>query len=134
MLTINRVFVTHLTLQETLPNQYQQGAFIVFFINHIDAQHITERSFYTEVVTSHVNKSWHRVAPLLYILAKMPVPYVIVMIAMFTKCLRPICHQFAQDCLREHQTNYQKQRRHVRDAILIACSKCCRSSEFRPLV
>ena len=54
-------------------------------------------------------------APLLYIQELMPVPrtglrvrlYVTVMIAMFTKCLRPICHQYAR-------TYYQKQPRHTR--------------------
>ena len=56
MLTTNSVFATHLTLQEMLPNRSQsKGAFIVFLINHIDAQHVTERSFYTEIITGHVN-------------------------------------------------------------------------------
>ena len=36
---------------------------------------------------------------------------------MFTKCLRPICHQYTRDCLRERQTYYQKQLYHARDAI-----------------
>ena len=56
MLTTNRVFVTRLTLQEMLPNcNRSKGAFNVFLINHIDAQHVTEQSFYTEIITSHVN-------------------------------------------------------------------------------
>ena len=52
MLTTNRVFATRLTLQELLPNRSRsKGAFVVFLINHIDAQHVTERSFYTEIMT-----------------------------------------------------------------------------------
>ena len=50
------MFVTYLTLQEMLPNRSRsKGAFIVFLINHIDAQHVTEQSFYTEIITGHVN-------------------------------------------------------------------------------
>ena len=45
MLTTNRVFVTRFTLQEMLPNRSRsKGAFVVFLINHIDAQHVTEQS------------------------------------------------------------------------------------------
>ena len=59
--------------------------------------------------------------------------YVTVIVAVFVKCLRPICHQYARDCLRERQTYYQKQPRHTRDAILVACSKCLRLPELRPM-
>ena len=93
---------------------------MVFLINHIDAQHVTERSFYIEIITGHVNTLG--AATIIYtpVLAKMPVPrtgscgslYVTVMIAMFTKYLRPICHQYAR-------TYYQKQPRHTRDAIFV---------------
>ena len=56
MLTTNRVFVRSLSLQEMLPNRSRsKGPFIVFLINHIDAQHVIERSLYNEIITGHVN-------------------------------------------------------------------------------
>ena len=70
-------------------------------------------------------------APLLYIQEKITVPrtglrvslYVTVMIAMFTNCLRPICHQYAR-------TYYQKQPCQARNAILVECSKYRRSRGY----
>ena len=59
MLTINRVFVTSLTLQEMLPNRSRSNInrehSLYFLINHVSAQHVTERSFYTEIITGRVN-------------------------------------------------------------------------------
>ena len=51
------MFVTCLTLQEMLPNRSQSdiNREHSLYFNHIDAQHVTERSFYTEIITGHVN-------------------------------------------------------------------------------
>ena len=58
MLTINHVLVERLTLQEMLPNCRRSDInreHSLFLINHINAQHVTEWLFYTEIITGHVN-------------------------------------------------------------------------------
>ena len=117
MLTINRVFVTCLTLQEIC--QTVAEAISIGSIHCIFNQPHRCSIYNIEIITGHVNSLGAA-----YIQKKMPVPRtglhvslsVTVMIAMFTKCLRPICHQYAR-------TYYQKQPCHTRDAILVECSK-----------